>query len=817
MKSQKASRLILAVLLATNLGVTAVFTALAAPKSSSAQATTADIAAKLGTIEKAVDDKRKELGVPGLSLVIVKDDRVIYSKGLGLKDVERNLPVTDKTLFAIGSCSKAFTAMTAMMSVDDGKLALEDSPKKHLPYFKLQDSDAEAKITVRDLLCHRSGLDGTDFAWYTGVLNREEVIKTAGLAKPTAKLGEKFQYQNVMFSAAGEVVAHAQGSTWERIIAERIFRPLGMNLSNTSAPETQKSADFAIGYDIAKKTPKKLAMRDLTNIAPAGAINSNAVDMAKWLRLMLGAGVFEGKRLVSEKSFNELITKQITVAGTTGYALGWGVTDWHGHKVLTHSGGIDGFNSMVALMPDQNVGFALLTNVSSSPIGLTARDAIFNNLVGKPEPEAAASTTAGTSDAALEAGSYSASGLVVEVILKDGKLIARVAGQPDYPLINMGGRKYKLDDPAPSGFFMTFRPVKGNESDTELFLEQPQGNAVLARRKKDGEPATKAVAADYSGPHKDLLGKYERAGMVIEVAAKDGKVVLVVPGQPAYTLVEKGEDTFGAAELPDSYRASFKRGADRKVSALLVKQPEGEFEFARSAAASAGASSSDISVDELMAKIVKAAGGEANLRKHKSMSTTASMDFENQGMTGEVSTIAKAPNLSASRTTLVAQGKTIGTIREYFDGAKGGAETSFSPAEAYTDEQLNDARIDFDFYQLLNWKTLFKSVTIKEKAKLGDEEVYVVVKTPEKGAAVTDYISAKSFLVLKREMLRSTLGGDGPALVAETYSDYRNIDGWMVPFTTTLKLPGFGNVITRVKEVKFDADAPDVDFRTSRK
>jgi CubicO group peptidase (beta-lactamase class C family) len=453
MKSQKASRLILAVLLATNLGVTAVFTALAAPKSSSAQATTADIAAKLGTIEKAVDDKRKELGVPGLSLVIVKDDRVIYSKGLGLKDVERSLPVTDKTLFAIGSCSKAFTAMTAMMSVDDGKLALEDSPKKHLPYFKLQDSDAEAKITVRDLLCHRSGLDGTDFAWYTGVLNREEVIKTAGLAKPTAKLGGKFQYQNVMFSAAGEVVAHAQSSTWERIIAERIFRPLGMNLSNTSAPETQKSADFAIGYDIAKKTPKKLAMRDLTNIAPAGAINSNAVDMAKWLRLMLGAGVFEGKRLVSEKSFNELITKQITVAGTTGYALGWGVTDWHGHKVLTHSGGIDGFNSMVALMPDQNVGFALLTNVSSSPIGLTARDAIFNNLVGKPEPEAAASTTAGTSDAALEAGSYSASGLVVEVILKDGKLIARVAGQPDYPLINMGGRKYKLDDPAPSGFF----------------------------------------------------------------------------------------------------------------------------------------------------------------------------------------------------------------------------------------------------------------------------------------------------------------------------------------------------------------------------
>ena len=113
---------------------------------------TPDLAAKLAAIEKAIEDKRKELGVPGLSLVIVKDDRVIYSKGLGLKDVERNLPVTEKTLFAIGSCSKAFTGMTVLMGVDDGKVSLEDSPKKYLPYFKLQDPDADAKITCATCL-----------------------------------------------------------------------------------------------------------------------------------------------------------------------------------------------------------------------------------------------------------------------------------------------------------------------------------------------------------------------------------------------------------------------------------------------------------------------------------------------------------------------------------------------------------------------------------------------------------------------------------------------------------------------------------------
>jgi CubicO group peptidase (beta-lactamase class C family) len=813
MKLENRFRLILGVMLVVAIGLNPFFGALAAAPVSSAQAGTSDITTKLAAIEKALDEKRKELGVPGLSLVIVKDDRIVYSRGLGLKDVEHNVPVTEKTLFAIGSCSKAFTAMTAVMSVDDGKLSLDDSPRKYLPYFKLQDAEADAKITVRDLLCHRSGLDGTDLAWYTGVLNREEVIKTAGLAKPTAKLGEKFQYQNVMFSAAGEVVAHAQHSTWERVIAERIFKPLGMSSSNMSKAETLNSPDFAIGYDIARKTPKKLAMRDLTNIAPAGSINSNAVDMAKWLRLMLGAGVFEGRRLVSEKGFTELTTKQITVAGTTGYGLGWGVADWHGHKLLTHSGGIDGFNSLVAVMPDQKLGFALLTNVSSSPIGATARDAIFNNLVGKPEPVAVAGASANTSSATSEVGTFISGGLVIEVVLKDGKLLAKVPGQPDYPLINVGGRKYKLEDPAPDGFFMTFRPIKGNESDTEMFLEQPQGNVVLAKRKTSGGPASNTTSAGYSGPHKEMLGKYERNSVALEVAAKDGKVVLIVPGQPAYTLVEKERDTFGAVELPDSYSATFKRGADGKVSALVLKQPEGEFEFKRAGDAPAAASNSSISVDELMAKVIAAAGGEANCRKHKSMITTASIEFENQGMTGEVVSTSKAPNASAVTTTLTAQGKKLGTMREYFDGSTGGAETSFSPAEPYTDDQLADARIDFDFYQLLNWKSLFKSVTIKEKSKLGDEEVYVVVKTRQKGNAVTDYISTKGFLLIKREMVRSTFGGDGPALVSETFSDYRNVDGCMVPFTTTSKVPGFGNLITRLKEVKFDVDLSDAGFR----
>src|ERR1051325_6201529 len=196
-------------------------------------ATATDYSAPLAAIEKAIDEKRKEFGIPGASLAIVKDDKVIYLKGLGVKDFEHNTPVTPDTRFAIGSATKAFTAMLAVMSADEGKLSLDDSPKKFLPYFTLRDEEAAAKITLRDLLSHRSGLTRTARAMVTGMLTREELIKVAGMAKPTAKLGEKFQYQNIMYAAAGEAVAKAQKSTWDDLIAKRIFKSLGMKNSDT--------------------------------------------------------------------------------------------------------------------------------------------------------------------------------------------------------------------------------------------------------------------------------------------------------------------------------------------------------------------------------------------------------------------------------------------------------------------------------------------------------------------------------------------------------------------------------------------------------
>jgi CubicO group peptidase (beta-lactamase class C family) len=680
----------LAISLATFTPVTLV-----AQQQTAATAAT-DYSAPLAVIEKTLDEKRKEFGIPGISLAIVKDDKVIYLKGLGVKDFEHNAPVTPDTRFAIGSSSKAFTAMLAVMSADEGKLSLDDSPKKFLPYFTLRDEEAAAKITLRDLLAHRSGLNRTDLAMVTGVLNREELIKVAGMAKPTAKLGEKFQYQNVMYTAAGEAVAKAQNSTWDDLIAKKIFKPLGMTNSDTRAEDMQKARDYSFGYDYnaGTKVTRRLPQRAIPAAAPAGAINSSARDMAQWVRLMLGNGVYNGKRLVSEKGFEELTRKQINIGGSIDYGLGWFLRQWKGHKVVEHGGNIDGFNAQVALMPDQKLGFVLLTNVTASSLGAVAMNTIWKNLVAEPTTATEAKATEPAADPKQEVGKYmlAAAGVSFDVNWKDEKLVLTVPGQPPYPLQNIGGRRYKLADPAPAGFFATFRPNKDKASDTELFLEQPQGNIVLAK-----------VAAD-------------------------------------------------------------------------------------AAAAAEANTGTLISVDELLTKMITAYGGEENLRKHKSSLTNVEIDLENQGVQAKGSISAKAPNSTASNMTFTALGKTIGSIVGYFDGNGGGEILSFAPAETYSGKRLEDIKAASDFYDVLNWKQNYKTITVKRMGKVRDDDVYIVEKQREKGTKVTDYVSTKSFLVLRRDSLvvSETSGIELPQ--TESCSDYRNVD------------------------VKFDVDIPDTVF-----
>ena len=321
-----------------------------------------------------------------MALVIVHDGKVIYSKGLGYKDFEKKVPVTPNTQFAIGSATKAFTALSVLMSQDEGKVSLEDSPKKYLTYFKMKDPDTDKNITVRDLMDHSSGLNRTDLAMITGKLNRAELIQTVGEAKPMAKLREKFFYQNIMFTAAGEIVATVQKMPWEQFVPQRIFKPLGMTNSTMSMKDMEKAKDYSFGYEynFDTKATRRLPFRDIDQVAPAGSINSSANDMAKWLEFVLGGGAAGGKRLVSEKGYEEWLKPQMKIGGKSSYGLGWFLQEWNGMKVVQHGGNIDGFNAMVAMIPEKKLGFVMLTNVSGSPLAGEMMPVVWKNILGDP-------------------------------------------------------------------------------------------------------------------------------------------------------------------------------------------------------------------------------------------------------------------------------------------------------------------------------------------------------------------------------------------------------------------------------------------------
>lgn len=775
-----------------------------AQTSSAKTAGVTDIEKRLTSIGAKLEKRRQELGIPGVSVAIVKDGKTIMSQGFGYKDFEKKVPITADTQLAIGSATKAFTALSVLMLQDEGKLSLDDSPKKYLPYFKINNAETDKNIQIRDLLSHSSGLNRTDLAMITGKLNRVELIKIAGEAKPMAGLREKFFYQNIMFAAAGEIVAEVAKEPWEKFVPENIFKPLEMNNSTMTVKQMQSSKDYSFGYDYnfdTKKT-RKLPTRDIVQVAPAGSINSSANDMAKWLKFILGGGELSGNRLVSKKSFDEWIKPQmkITPNGKVAYGLGWFIQDWKDKKIVQHGGNIDGFNSMVAMMPEENLGFVMLTNVSASSLGNELMQIVWSGIL-----EDVSSQPLSEQDK-KEIGKYKfvEAGFDIDVMIEDGKLVAKVPGQPTYILENVAGRKYKLSN-APAGFFITFK-------DTEAYLEQPQGNFTLP---KDGaEKSPTETKTDDSA--KELIGTYEsedKKGNMIEIKEVDGKVSLVVGTQPPYPLVEKAENEFRSPNLPETYYVRIKRVEEKKIAGLTMVQPNGEFEFKFLGETEKNNNKPKISFDEVLTKTIAALGGEENWRKLNSRQTKFDLDFVNQGLQAKGIAYQKAPNKSASELTIDVFGKRIATMSDYFDGTKGGENQSFGRDEEFTGKRLEDVKFANYFYGLLDWQDKLEKAEIIKTDKIGDDEVYIVSIEPKNASRVLLYISTETFLPLRKTSIIVSSTSSQKIPISETFNDYKEVDGVMIPFKITSSSPVMGEIIFYVREIKHNVEISDKKFQ----
>jgi CubicO group peptidase (beta-lactamase class C family) len=318
--------------------------------------------------------------VPGVAIGIVRNDSVIYTRGYGVRSIKSNAPVDAHTLFAIGSNTKSFTAASIAMLVTDGKMSYDDHVTRFLPWFQLYDPWVTREVTIRDVLAHRIGLGRQEALWYGTSLSRDEVLRQVRFLAPSFSFRSRFGYSNLMYIAAGQAAAAAAGTTWDALIHDRIFVPLGMTGSNTSVRALDGQPDVATPHMLVHDTLITLPYRNVDNVAPAGAINSNVADMTHWLRFQLAGGVYDGKRLVGKEPFRENHLPQTIIGGawnpdakeqlTLGiaYGFGWAVADYRRQTYWEHTGGIDGMLSMMALFPEQHLGIVILTNSQSANV-----------------------------------------------------------------------------------------------------------------------------------------------------------------------------------------------------------------------------------------------------------------------------------------------------------------------------------------------------------------------------------------------------------------------------------------------------------------
>jgi CubicO group peptidase (beta-lactamase class C family) len=334
-----------------------------------------------------------EWKVPGLSIAIVKDKEVILSQGFGLRSRKDNLEVTPETLFAIGSCTKAFTAASMGILVDEGKVEWDKPVREYLSDFKMHDPYVTENMTPRDLLTHRSGLPRYDLLWYGSSLTREELFGRLRYLEPSKGFRSFYQYQNLMYMTAGYLVGQVAGSTWEEFVQKRILDPLGMANTNLSVTKSQESSDFALPYAEVKDGVDEVPFKNIDAMGPAGSINSSVTDMVKWILLNLDKGKHREEQIISEGSLNQIHSPQIVMQEPIKheellyqtYGMGWAIFTYRGHHILCHGGGIDGFSAQVSLIPRERVGMVILTNMGGTSIPFIIALNLCDRLLGLDE------------------------------------------------------------------------------------------------------------------------------------------------------------------------------------------------------------------------------------------------------------------------------------------------------------------------------------------------------------------------------------------------------------------------------------------------
>jgi CubicO group peptidase (beta-lactamase class C family) len=462
-------------------------------------------------------------------------------------------------------------------------------------------------MTLRDLLCHRSGLERGDLMWYGSSFSRDDILRRVRYLKPSWSFRSAFGYQNIMYLAAGQVVPAVTGKSWDDFIKQRIFAPLGMKESSTSINDLKGMDNVAAPHAKIEEQVQAIPYRNIDNIAPAGSINSNVVEMAEWLRLQLGEGSYQGARLISSGAMKEMHKPQTIIpndppwslmaqqAHFISYGLGWFLHDYKGRKVIQHGGSIDGMSALVMMIPEEKLGVVLLVNLQGSSLHTALAYRIFDAYLNQPQKDWSAELLK-TSKASL-ARAKEAEKKLIEARAKDTRpslALEKYAGA--YQNEMYGEATVALENGALMVRYNTtfngklehwhYDTFQAKWSNTLVgkglvnFTLDAQGKIVemkiegLAefKRAPDKAPAAAGIALS-EADLKKFAGKYAPEALPIEISIEivGGKLKAVIPGQPVYTLVPVAPARFQIEGAPAGFFVQFELTGDA-VKSLKLEQ-----------------------------------------------------------------------------------------------------------------------------------------------------------------------------------------------------------------------------------------------------
>lgn len=763
-----------------------------------------DLDARLARLAGILEEKRVSMRIPGMAIAVVLNDEVVLARGFGLADREKSTPVTPETLFAVGSTTKAFTATLIGMLVDEGKMEWDDPVRRHLPYFDpaVDGGDDSTAVTIRDALSHRTGFTRMGLLFASGAVPREQILRTAAGAEPWDRFRKKFHYCNVMYLAAGEAAAAAAGMDWDTMLAEKILKPLGMKSTNTSVQLSMTDKRLSLGYiwEEDRNDFRRLDMRVLDNIAPAGAINSNVVDMARWVRFQLGRGEIEGKRLISEAQHGETWKRQISIEGGVGYGMGWMVRDWQGRPVLEHGGNIDGFGAQVALLPGSNLGFVLLTNVTATPLQQDSMNIVWETLLGESEEEGALTVRP---DFDPYVGKYTAN----FGPFNDEKMTVKVqAGCLALDIPRQ--RVVELEPPDEEGkwyFTITNQIAVSFDRDGEgkvvaMKLHQGGYTFLLPRVGVEIEPEIPLSELD------KYLGFFnsEQMDETVELMIKNNCLALRIPGQKTYELRAPDEEGRWYFRVIGLIALSFHETETGEIDSMTYYEGGGTIEYKRVA----GEKREALPTVEEILELRQSERLEAALAEVSPFRLSGTVRFLQSGLEGRITWTGAGMDCHRQEFDLGPFGRLCFVVNR---------EKAWSVFPMGRTDELRGVHHDqaaggHPAALFSDWSSFFDSVRVVRMEEDEGRKICVLKLVKGQAPAYTYHVDMETGDVLEAKTVTLVPGSQQRRKTVLHFADYRPWKGLRVPFRMTTSNEWNGKIVIQIEKAESRVDSPAAFF-----